>query len=201
MSARRFLKRFVFGVSLVIVSPLVLAAWIERKFSIGENIFVGTSQLLALGPGLIGAHLRAAYYYASLDNCSWEVHVGFGSIFTHRRASLGCNVSMGAYCVIGHANIGGDVMMASRISIPSGKRQHIDEAGRLSSSPRFEVVMIGQGSWIGEGAIVMADVGEYCIVSAGAVITRELPSRCLLAGNPAVVIKELRCDAEGLREA
>jgi acetyltransferase-like isoleucine patch superfamily enzyme len=199
MSARRLLKRVVFGASIVVASPMILGAWFERRVSKGEAVFVCASQLLALIPGLVGTYLRAAYYCASLEKCSWEIHVGFGSIFTHRGASLGTNVSMGAYCVIGHADIGDDVMMASRISIPSGKRQHIDESGRLSSAPRFDRVAVGRGSWVGEGAIIMADVGEQCIVSAGAVIVKDMPAACLLAGNPAGVIRELNRDENGLR--
>src|SRR5262245_61283987 len=124
MSARRLLKRLVFGACLVVASPMVLVVWLDKRVSKGEALFVCASQLLALIPGLVGTYLRAAYYYASLEKCSWEIHVGFGSIFTHRAASLGIHVSMGTYCVIGHADIGDNVMMASRVSIPSGKRQH-----------------------------------------------------------------------------
>jgi acetyltransferase-like isoleucine patch superfamily enzyme len=191
MSARRLLKRLVFGTSLVVVSPMILAAWLEERLTRGEAVFVFLTQLLALIPGLVGTYLRGAYYYGTLEHCSWQVHVGFGSVFTHRGASVGPYVSMGAYCVIGHARIGDHVMMASRISIPSGRRQHIDESGRLSSEPRFESVAVGRGSWIGEGAIIMADIGEHCIVSAGAVIVNEMPGASLLAGNPATVVRAL----------
>jgi acetyltransferase-like isoleucine patch superfamily enzyme len=90
-------------------------------------------------------------------------------------------------------------MMASRISIPSGRRQHLDESGRLSSEPRFDTVEVGAGSWIGEGAIIMANVGEYCIVSAGAVVVNNMPPTSLLAGNPAVVVRALQRDVTGLR--
>jgi acetyltransferase-like isoleucine patch superfamily enzyme len=186
----------VFGACVAATSPLILAAWLEKQLGKGEGVFVGVSQFLALIPGYAGVALRAAYYYASFEKCSWEIHVGFGSVFTHRGASLGRNVSMGAYCVIGHADLGDDVMLASRISIPSGKRQHIDESGRLTSVPRYDRVAIGRGSWIGEGAIVMANVGEDCIVSAGAVIVREMPAASLLAGNPASVIRQLKRDAD-----
>lgn len=86
-------------------------------------------------------------------------------------------------------------MMASRISVPSGKRQHIDEHGQLSSAPIFERVAIGNDCWIGEGVIVLADIGERCIVSAGAVVVKQAPEACLIAGNPAKVVKELNCDA------
>jgi acetyltransferase-like isoleucine patch superfamily enzyme len=192
MSARQFLKRVAFGTSFVLVSPLILAAWIEERLTRdGEGVFVFLTQLLALLPGLVGTYLRGAYYYGTLEDCSWQVHVGFGSVFTHRGASVGPFVSMGAYCVIGHARIGDHVMMASRVSIPSGRRQHIDESGKLSTEPKFESVAIGRGSWIGEGAIIMANLGEHCIVSAGAVIVQEMPGASLLAGNPATVLRAL----------
>ena len=89
--------------------------------------------------------------------------------------------------------------MASRISIPSGRRQHLDESGRLCSEPRFERVEVGTGSWIGEGVIIMANVGEHCIVSAGAVVLNDMPGACLLAGNPAAVVRVLNHDVNGLR--
>lgn len=190
-SARQVFKRLVFGASLVVVSPMILAAWIEDRMTRGDAVFVFLTQLLALIPGLVGTYLRGAYYYGTLEDCSWQVHVGFGSVFTHRAASVGPYVSMGAYCVIGHARIGDHVVMASRISIPSGRRQHIDESGKLSSEPRFESVTVGRESWIGEGAIIMANVGEHCIVSAGAVIVNEMPGASLLAGNPAAVVRAL----------
>jgi acetyltransferase-like isoleucine patch superfamily enzyme len=199
MSARRFFKRLVFGACLIVVSPMILTAWLEKRVWKGEEVFISLSQLLALIPGLVGTYLRGAYYYGTLEKCSWEVHVGFGSVFTFRAAHLGAYVSMGAYCVIGHASIGDHVMMASRISIPSGRRQHLDESGLLSSEPRFERVELGKGCWIGEGAIIMANVGEHCIVSAGAVIVNDMPRACLLAGNPAAVVRELNHDANGFR--
>src|SRR5262245_42299430 len=148
MSARRMLKRLAFCACLVVASPLTLAVWLEKRLSNGEAVFVCASQLLALIPGLVGTYLRAAYYYASLDKCSWEIHVGFGSVFTHRGASVGSNVSMGVFCVIGQADIGENVMMASRISIPSGKRQHIDDCGRLQAVPRLDRVAVGRGGWV-----------------------------------------------------
>ena len=197
MSAKHLLKRLVFGACLIVVSPMILAVWIEDRIR-GDAVFVFLNQLLALIPGLIGTYLRGAYYYGSLEECSWQIHVGFGSVFTYRGASVGKLVSMGAYCVIGHARIEDHVMMASRISIPSGRRQHVDESGRLSSEPRFENVGIGRGSWIGEGAIIMANIGEHSIVSAGAVVVNDMPRASLVAGNPAIVVKALNPDANGL---
>lgn len=186
---RRLIKMLVFGLATVVASPLILAAQLERALSSGEGIFVGASQFLSLLPGLGGAYVRAAFYWATLEGCHWEVRIGFGSIFTHRGAALGRNASMGAYCVVGHADIGEGVMMASRISIPSGKRQHFGDDGRVSADTRFERVAIGSGTWVGEGAIVMADVGKDSIVCAAAVVTSAMPDGALIGGNPGRLLK------------
>ena len=185
----RSIKVFAFAASFLLVLPLVVLAWLERHLGRGEQIFTGFSQLLALLPSRLGVGLRAAYYFGTLDGCSWETSVGFGTIFSHRHARLGARASMGAYCVIGHADIGPGVRMGSRVSIPSGKRQHLDAAGRLSSSERFDTVVVGEGSWIGEGAILLAKVGYGCIVSAGAVVTEPVPDRSVVGGNPARLLR------------
>lgn len=190
MSPIRVVKVLAFCVCLVLVMPLIAASWLEKRLSRSEAVFTLCAQLLAPLPGLPGALLRGAYYFGTLRSCSWETHVGFGSIFTHRDATLARHASMGAYCVIGHAQIGEAAMIGSRVSIPSGKRQHLGADGRLSASEgRFERVSVGSGSWVGEGAIVLASIGARCIVSAGAVVTREMPDGCLIAGNPAQVVR------------
>ena len=188
------LKAGVFLLSLIITAPLIVVAWLEEKLARGEALFLLSSQALAVLPGLLGSCLRGAYYYGTLERCSWQTHIGFGSLFTHRGAAVGSRVSMGAYCVIGHARIGDGVMIGSRVSIPSGKRQHLDEEGRLADVTRFDRVTIGANTWVGEGAIIMADVGSRCIVSAGAVVTKHMPNACLIGGNPAHVIRELSRD-------
>ena len=191
MSWKTSIKRLVFFACVLVISPLIVVAWLEKRLTRSEAVFVTFGQLLALAPGLIGTYLRAAYYFGTLDACDWEVHLGFGSVLTHRHANLARNVSTGAYCIIGHATIGEGVRLASRISIPSGKRQHLDESGRLSDGTQFDRVTIGASSWVGEGAIVMADVGRGCIVSAGAVVTAEIPDACIVGGNPARVLKQV----------
>jgi acetyltransferase-like isoleucine patch superfamily enzyme len=176
---------------MILVSPLVVSVWVEKRLWRGELLFTLCSQALALVPGYPGYCLRGAYYLGTLQRCSWETHIGFGSLFTHRDAVVGARVSTGAYCVLGHARIGDDVRMGSRVSIPSGKRQHLDAEGHLAEVTRFDDVSVGAGTWIGEGAILLASVGERCIVSAGAVVTKDTLSRCIIGGNPARVLRSL----------
>jgi acetyltransferase-like isoleucine patch superfamily enzyme len=44
---------------------------------------------------------------------------------------------------------------------------------------------IGGGSFIGPGVTI----GDECIVAAGAVVISDLPPRCIVAGNPAQIIR------------
>ena len=65
------------------------------------------------------------------------------------------------------------------------KQQGLTRGGRIR---------IGQGCWIGNGAAILCDKGELvlgrnCIVAANALVTRSFPPYCLIAGNPARVVK------------
>lgn len=195
MSPARWAKRGVFGLAALCVSPGWLACYLERRLGRGEQVFLTGGQALALIPGPPGVWLRAAYYWGVLERCDWEVHVGFGSLFVKRAASMGRHASMGHYCVIGNADIGPGAMIGSRVSVPSGKRQHLDDQGRLSGSAgTFDRVRIGARCWIGEAAIVLADVGDACIVAAGSVVGRPVPDRSIVSGNPARVVREVDTD-------
>ena len=91
--------------------------------------------------------------------------------------------------------IGSDVLIAGRVYIsdhdhvfnlrdcpPRGCRD-------LVASP----VIIEDGVWLGEGAVVLKGVrvGRRSVVGANAVVTRNVPSGCVVGGVPAKVIKRI----------
>ena len=53
-------------------------------------------------------------------------------------------------------------------------------------------VVIGSGSWLGAGAIVLpgARIGRNVVIAAGSVVRGEIPDRCVVAGVPARIIRE-----------
>jgi virginiamycin A acetyltransferase len=191
MNLRSVLKAAVFLIALLMTAPLWLLSWAEKQLTRAEVLFALGAQTCALIPGHPGMWIRAAYYSATLDACSRETHIGFGSVFTHRGAHVESQVSTGAYCVLGHVHLCTGTRLASRVSIPSGKRQHLDDDGALSGGTQFDTVTIGAGCWIGEAAVVLADVGARSIVGAGAIVTRSQPGGVLISGNPAAVVREL----------
>ena len=52
-------------------------------------------------------------------------------------------------------------------------------------------VCVKKGAWIGTGAIILPGVtiGEYSVVAAGAVVTKNVPPYSMVAGVPAKVVK------------
>jgi hypothetical protein len=53
-------------------------------------------------------------------------------------------------------------------------------------------VTLGAGAAVGAGAVILPriSVGEHAVVGAGAVVTRDVPERTLVVGNPARVARE-----------
>lgn len=51
---------------------------------------------------------------------------------------------------------------------------------------------IGKNCFIGGRALIMPGVtiGDNCVIGAGSVVTKDVPDRCLAAGNPARVLRE-----------
>ena len=52
--------------------------------------------------------------------------------------------------------------------------------------------VIGENVWIGMNSIILSHVeriGDNAIISAGAVVTKEVPDNCIVAGIPAKIIQ------------
>ena len=182
---RLLLKRTAQAIALAVVFPAALLTGFGRL----APAFAFFAHLFALFPGILGNFLRAAYYRLTLESCSQDTTIAFGTFFSRQSARVGRNVSIGSYCVIGRATIGEGSQISSHVQIPSGKHDHPRDAdGRFLPGVEGQV-QIGDYCFIAASAIVLANVGDFSTVGAGSVVVHDLPSGVIGVGNPARVIK------------
>ena len=63
----------------------------------------------------------------------------------------------------------------------------------LSISSEGKTVKIGEECWIGMNAVILpgVELGNHTIVGAGSIVTKSFEGNCVIAGNPARLIREL----------
>jgi len=64
---------------------------------------------------------------------------------------------------------------------------------QTESDWKVEPTLVKEGASIGSGATILSNVtiGEHAIIGAGSVVTRDVPARTVVAGNPARVLRTL----------
>lgn len=172
--------------------PLLLSFHVRAWMTGRDGAFQASCEWLSIVPGLVGQYLRRAFLQWTCAACGPETVIGFGTLFSTTKVRIEGNAYIGPQCNIGWAHLERDVLLAAGVQVPSGPNTHgvarLDVAIRdQPGAPR--VVRIGAGTWVGNGAVVMADVGRHAIVAAGAVVTKPLPDYAVAAGIPARVIR------------
>ena len=192
MSLRAVAKWLARAAANVAAFPLLVVHALKTPVLGKDRALEGSTQLLALVPGLCGEYVRRAFLAWTIRECDPTATISFGTILSKTATRIGPNAYIGPYCSLGSVTIERDVLIATGVHILSGARMHgTGEVGRpIRQQPgEFTHVTIGAGSWVGAGAVVMADVGRDAIVGAGAVVTKPVPDAVVAAGVPARVIR------------
>jgi acetyltransferase-like isoleucine patch superfamily enzyme len=101
--------------------------------------------------------------------------INYGSsILAHKLVTIGCHCLLGHYTFILDNN------------------EHDLQKHRMV--PPSEPVVIEDYVWIGSRACILPGVrvGHHSAIGAGSVVTTDVPPYCLVAGNPARVIRTIR---------
>ena len=89
--------------------------------------------------------------------------------------------------------IGDNVFIAPNVGIYTAGHP-LDVEQRNQGLEYAYPVTIGNNVWIGAGVSILPGVtiGDSTVIAAGSVVTKDIPSDCVAAGNPAVVKKRLK---------
>jgi acetyltransferase-like isoleucine patch superfamily enzyme len=189
---KAWLKALADGLATVLVLLPFLLYAAARLVAGPRRAFPGWSQAFSLVPGLSGVFLRRAFYRLVLPQCGKDCCLSFGTVFSHATARVGERAYVGLFCCLGDVTLEDDVLLGSHVSVMNGASQHgierldVPVREQPGSWPR---ITIGRDSWVGDRAVILADVGKHCVVGAGSVVTRPLPDYAIAAGAPARVIR------------
>lgn len=134
------------------------------------------------------------------DNVSINKHVDIECSGTMKNIGkgliLGNNVGIGSHCFFGCAGgiiIGSDTIIGNYVSLHSENHNYSDSTKliRLQGVERKGIV-IGKNCWIGSKVTILdgANIGDGCIVAAGAVVTnKNYPKNTIIGGVPAKTLK------------
>lgn len=185
-------KRLANSAALVLVCPSWFLYLLGKLVLGAEKAFPGWSQAYSLVPGLLGVYLRRAFYRLVLPHCGDDSWLGFGTVFSHGTAEVGDRTYVGVFCCLGDVTLEDDVLLGSHISVMNGGAQH--GIARLDIPIReqpgeWQRVTIGRDTWIGDRAVVLANVGRHCVIGAGSVVTKPIPDYAIAVGSPARVLR------------
>jgi maltose O-acetyltransferase len=100
--------------------------------------------------------------------------VNYGSSIAAR-----ASVKIGSHCLLGH------------YSFVMDNDQH--DVVRHTVLPQSDPVIIEDHVWIGSKVVILPGVriGSRAVIGAGSIVTKDVPPRCVAAGNPARVLRRL----------
>jgi len=142
----------------------------HEKIRIGSNTTILSNSRIQLFPENSG-----------IDS---EIHIGDNCLFGYRLTIL-CG---------GEITIGNDVLMASDVCITSENHGMNPEAEVSYGNQKLicTAVKIGNNCWIGDKVIILpgVEIGDWAIIGAGAVVTKNVDAYSIAVGNPAKIIKK-----------
>ncbi len=121
--------------------------------------------------------------YCCINNAVGDVTIGDDT-----RIGIHCTM-IGPVCIGSHVNLAQGITVTALNHNFEDTTRRIDEQG-ISTKP----VVIGDDVWIGANAVILPGVtiGRHAVVAAGAVVSKDVPDYCIVAGVPAKVIKEIK---------
>lgn len=156
------------------VYPTMMCPWYIQIS--GPGISIGDSVTIIAEPGN-----RTVLGVWGSEQDSGRIDIGNSVLISPGVRISACN----------EIRIGNSCMMANGVYITDSDWHGIYD--RVERPSEHTPVIIEDNVWIGDRATILKGVriGENSIVGANSVVSRDVPANVVVAGNPAVVVKEL----------
>ena len=126
------------------------------------------------------------------DFCT--INNGVGDVVIGQRSRIG----MGNV-LIGPVTIGNDVILAQNIVMSGLNHGYEDITLPPHNQPvTKKLITLEDEVWVGANVVIVAGVtiGKHSVIAAGSVVTKDVPSYSVVAGNPAKIIKKYNPETE-----
>lgn len=157
---------------------------------------------------------RGAYVYLCWESEKTDIEIGNNCLIYGMLASqYHGKIAMGQYCALGagsqirsvdSVSIGDYTAISYNVIIADNNNHPVNPHDRMimRTTPPGNLkrswiysdhapIIIGRNCWIGENSRICkgVNIGDGCIVAANAVVTKSVPANCIVAGNPAKIVK------------
>lgn len=118
-------------------------------------------------------------------------------IFGNISVKIGENTFIGHQTILtgglASIEIGSNCDISDRVSIFCGTHEISFDGLRVAGKGIGKNIKIGNGVWIGYGALILpgVSIGDKAIIAAGSVVYKNVEAKTLVAGNPIKVIRNL----------
>ena len=165
----RHLKKIRFGNNVIIDDGAVIDAkgYSNHGITIGDNVYIGRNTIVYCKNGDISLGNRVNIS----SNCE---------VFSSNSLSIADDTVIGAYSYL---------LSGGEYDYTDTEHPFSEQSGMVTQGP----LTVGRNCWLGARVTVLdaASIGDRCVLGAGAVVTRPLPSNSLAVGVPAKVVKTL----------
>ena len=175
---------------------------IPPNVDFGEGFYCETAQIFRFIKTRAPHAVRIGNHVSCYAGCSFSIgKSGYAAVgdFTLLNGALIMaeeRIEIGSHCLVSW-NVG----IADSDFHPLAPAQRLIDAKALAPfyknrppRPKLETrpVIIGDNVWIGMHSLILKGVtiGENSVVAAGAIVTKSVPANCVVAGNPATVVKK-----------
>jgi len=138
------------------------------------------------------------FAFVNLYGCSIGDNTKIGTfVEIQKNAEIGTNVKVSSHTFICEGvQIEDDVFIGHNVSFINDRYPRAtSDAGTLQTEADWRVVktVVKRGASIGTSCTILCGVtiGEFAIVGAGSVVTRDVSPRTIVAGNPARFLRKL----------